>query len=1103
MSSFYTVVTRDGMWDPEDHLFISINTNTLAVTEINLNVVSSNSSAPEFMAPGLSPFNSNGVAKLFTLNPADDSNSFPSLYQIDASYKKFLVTKFTIGSELIALTVDYDRSIVYVIYNTLGTNYMFSYNILKGTTTQLAISSYSRFSQFYYLEYTPKATYKLLGLGYQPKGYQQFYLGDDAHAEGFKYITPGQPKMPGAFETTTTDGINIYSVVDNRDIYQMNGLTGQYSNLATLDSIITISYIVFSKPGLYGIVQDSSGNLIFGKFGIVTGEQLFVNLINLTSEYDFISVVNGLSYSQVQNYYTIVTRGGMWDPQDQILISINTDTLHVQEMNMNVVSYNTTTPQFIAPALSPFSSNGIASLFTLCQTSDITPFATLFQYDADFKSRVAHNFPSGVEFLSLTVDYDQLLVYVAYAHNGSNYIFTYDIVKQIGATAYLASNINFQIYYFLEYVPKATFKILGLGYQPKGYQQFTVGNTGIVEGFPVVTPAIPKLPGSFEITTTDGINIYSVADYREIYMLNSNYGQLSIPIILPDEQQQQKISISASTTTTDSSIASSSNDNNGVLVSPRSSLSSNHINGSGEHQIKSLESINNGKDDQNIHQNNQQQQQQQQETCKNNSIEEKNIKYKENIDDESIIIQVNNNSDKSQPKPSDINNNNNNNNTNESPQNEISTQIITTIDNRILQDNNNIKIPSFYFPKKKYSSIATGSDSDILKIKKRYETFSINPISGLKQFNSFEDFESIHYVDHCVTEEKFINFWKNKVFGKEPEELLFNILKKSDDSTYLCYDDFFLFSRALLDIHPGLEFLKNTPEFQDRYQETIIVRIFYGVSRYKGKITVNDLKRSNFLKSLTLLDAEPDINKHLEYFSYEHFYVIYCKFWELDTDHDLFVNSNDLLKYGNCSLTCKIVDRIMENTIFTKKEDRERKKISYQDFVWFILSEEDKTSDTSIDYWFKCVDLDSDGIISLYEMEYFYEEQKQRLDYLNLDPPVFKDLLCQILDMIKPSQIERISLIDLKNSKMSGYLFNVLFNITKFLQQESKESFSYDQTMSDWNRFALTEYEKALAEESNQDHEISLEEEYDGDIHFREFYPNDHSDIIITNIDER
>ena len=39
---------------------------------------------------------------------------------------------------------------------------------------------------------------------------------------------------------------------------------------------------------------------------------------------------------------------------------------------------------------------------------------------------------------------------------------------------------------------------------------------------------------------------------------------------------------------------------------------------------------------------------------------------------------------------------------------------------------------------------------------------------------------------------------------------------------------------------------------------------------------------------------------------------ILCRlqFWELDTDHDFFICKEDLLRYGNHSLTYRIVDRI-------------------------------------------------------------------------------------------------------------------------------------------------------------------------------------------------
>ena len=42
------------------------------------------------------------------------------------------------------------------------------------------------------------------------------------------------------------------------------------------------------------------------------------------------------------------------------------------------------------------------------------------------------------------------------------------------------------------------------------------------------------------------------------------------------------------------------------------------------------------------------------------------------------------------------------------------------------------------------------------------------------------------------------------------------------------------------------------------------------------------------------------------------------------------------------------------------------------------------------------MDLDGDGIISMYEMEYFYEEQVQRMESLGIETLPFEDCLCQV-----------------------------------------------------------------------------------------------------------
>lgn len=104
----------------------------------------------------------------------------------------------------------------------------------------------------------------------------------------------------------------------------------------------------------------------------------------------------------------------------------------------------------------------------------------------------------------------------------------------------------------------------------------------------------------------------------------------------------------------------------------------------------------------------------------------------------------------------------------------------------------------------------------------------------------------------------------------------------------------------VVDSHPGLAFLKEAAEFHSRYVHTVIARIFYCVNRsWSGKITANELRRSNLLDVMQLLEEEEDINQIMAYFSYEHFYVIYCKFWELDTDHDLLIDQTDLSRHND------------------------------------------------------------------------------------------------------------------------------------------------------------------------------------------------------------
>ena len=70
----------------------------------------------------------------------------------------------------------------------------------------------------------------------------------------------------------------------------------------------------------------------------------------------------------------------------------------------------------------------------------------------------------------------------------------------------------------------------------------------------------------------------------------------------------------------------------------------------------------------------------------------------------------------------------------------------------------------------------------------------------------------------------------------------------------------------------------------------------------------------------------------------------------------------------------------MFSQVARKFQDPER--MTFGDFVWFIFCVEDKTHPRSIEYWFKILDLDNNGIVTGYELESFFEEQTQRLAYM-------------------------------------------------------------------------------------------------------------------------
>ncbi|KAJ7423972.1 serine/threonine-protein phosphatase 2A regulatory subunit B'' subunit alpha isoform X1 [Willisornis vidua] len=313
-----------------------------------------------------------------------------------------------------------------------------------------------------------------------------------------------------------------------------------------------------------------------------------------------------------------------------------------------------------------------------------------------------------------------------------------------------------------------------------------------------------------------------------------------------------------------------------------------------------------------------------------------------------------------------------------------------------------------------------------------------------------------------VSVHSFVSVWRKVLRSCHDDAARFTALLAKPGCDYLQQEDFIPLLQDVVESHPGLTFLKDAPEFHSRYITT----------------------------TLALLEEEDDINQITDYFSYEHFYVIYCKFWELDTDHDLYISQKDLARYSDQALSNRIIERIFSGAVVRGTAVQKEGRMSYADFVWLLISEEDKRSATSIEYWFRCMDLDGDGVLSMYELEYFYEEQCERMEVMGIEPLPFQDLLCQMLDLVKPEREGRVTLRDLKRCRMAHVFYNTFFNLEKYLDNEQRDPFAVQKDVdsdgpepSDWDRYAAEEYEILVAEESGHEalQEGSCEEDYDTD----------------------
>ncbi|KAI7848813.1 hypothetical protein BDC45DRAFT_540725 [Circinella umbellata] len=395
----------------------------------------------------------------------------------------------------------------------------------------------------------------------------------------------------------------------------------------------------------------------------------------------------------------------------------------------------------------------------------------------------------------------------------------------------------------------------------------------------------------------------------------------------------------------------------------------------------------------------------------------------------------------------------------------------------------------------------------------------------------FRRIDFMHQRDERITLDQFAHGWTELSRDRyDDESLFFNILRKPN-CAWLLPEDFLPVLEDIVLHHPGLRFLADNSMFQERYIETVICRLYYEARCPSGKMTLSQFRRSDFANMIHMLGPNVDLNSTRDCFSYKHFYVLYCKFWTLDDDHDLIISEANLAKYNQAALAPRVVHRIMQcGRIAAFARDQsgsgvwgDTPTLTYLDYIWFLLSEVDKSTPMAIEYWFRCMDTDGDGILSSYELAQFWQEQEARQRFYGVaddDQIQFQNILCQMNDLIQPQVPGQFRLHDLKqNGFLAERFFDTFLNFDRFqihesyqgsirakrkqeqdrrrqLQQSDNnnnnlsvvsaiedELAAFDEslgyfTISDWCDYAETEYQQLLLNERN---DIVWDDEEDED----------------------
>mmetsp|Transcript_42560 Transcript_42560/g.100151 ORF Transcript_42560/g.100151 Transcript_42560/m.100151 type:complete len:313 (+) Transcript_42560:319-1257(+) len=237
-------------------------------------------------------------------------------------------------------------------------------------------------------------------------------------------------------------------------------------------------------------------------------------------------------------------------------------------------------------------------------------------------------------------------------------------------------------------------------------------------------------------------------------------------------------------------------------------------------------------------------------------------------------------------------------------------------------------------------------------------------------------------------------------------------------------------------VFPCLQVLEES--FTPFYQCTAVRKLFFFLDpQRKGKIKIKDLATCTMLDDFFALRHAnlPEAELASNWFSSHNALRVYSMYLRLDMDRNGLLSREELQHFGGRGLTSVFVERVFQQCHTYDDE------IDYKTFLDFVLAMENKQTPQSLRFFWRFLDVQNKGFLSIFDINYFFREVAMQLERSGHPVVEVVDVKDEIFDMVKPADPLKITLEDLEKSNVGGTVISMLIDMQAFYEYDNRESF--------------------------------------------------------------